>query len=74
MQQEGSAMRSRMTRRSSTALRGGGTRGGGARQLSGGGDFGALDRLGKHTESRLTLPVVHLVVMQMPTYAIRSGR
>ena len=69
MQQERTSMGGRMTSRSPSALRRlrGRPTGGGAGELTGGGNLGALDRLRQDAEGGLTLSVVHLVVMQMPT-------
>ena len=69
MQQERTSVSGRMTSRPPVALRrlrGRPTRGG-ARELTGRGDLGALDSFRKDAEGGLTLSVVHLVMMQMPT-------
>lgn len=70
VQQERTSVGGRMTSRSPIALRrlrGRPTRGG-ARELTGGSNLGALDCLREDTEGGLTLSVVHLMVMQMPAY------
>ena len=69
MSQQGCSVRGMVTSRTSAALcwwRAGGH----ARQLTGGGDFGAFHGLGKHAQGRLTLSVMHLLVMQVTTCRI----
>ena len=75
MQQERTGVGGRMTSRPPIALRRlrGRPTGGGARELTGSGNLGALDRLRENAEGSLTLSVVHLVVMQMPTCITSSS-
>ena len=58
----------RVTDGSSACLRGRRNSSSGARKLTDGGNFGAFDCLRQDAEGRLALPVVHLMMMQMPTY------
>lgn len=69
MQQERTGMGGRMTSWPPVALRRLRRRPsrGGARELTGGGNLGALNRLREDAEGGLTLSVVHLMVVQVPT-------
>ena len=69
MQQERTSVSGRMTSRPPIALRRlrGRPTGGGARELTGRGNLGALDSFREDAEGGLTLSVVHLMMMQMPT-------
>ena len=70
MRQKRAAVCGSMAAGASTALR----RRRRAGQLADGGDLGALYCFRQHAESRLTLPVVHLVVMQVATYGNKHER